>query len=127
MDRYYLCPVVGTGSEGNPFRAKVTDAKVKRVSAVIKSNSDGRPTFPWTIARVTSTDFSEVEAMDGVTRLGTKTTLNTALSISQKDTIDTALKEQGEKLEGDTTPRVLITRLIKRHYSHVDDVLEAFP
>ena len=129
MDRYYLCPIVGTGSEGNPFRAKVADApKVKRVSAAIKSNTDGKPTYPWTIARVDADDFTAVEAMEGVTRLGTKGTLDSALSLDQQQGIDQGLKEQGEKLEAkDTTPRALVTRLIQRHYAHVKDVLEAFP
>ena len=127
MDRYYLCPVIGRGTENEPFRAKVADANVKRVSAVIKSNSDGKPTFPWTIVRVDATNFSEVETMDGVTRLGTKTTLDTALSLAQKSAIKTKLRDVGEDLEGDTTPRTLITRLIKKHYAHVNDVGEAFP
>ena len=128
-DRYYLCPVVGTGSEGNPFRASISDAKkVKRVSAAIKSNANGKPTYSWTICRVDADNFTEIEAMEGVVRLGIKITLDSPISIGDKQEIKDKLNAVGEDLDiKDTTPRILITRLIKKHYSHVKDMLEAFP
>jgi hypothetical protein len=127
-DRYYLCPIIGTGSEGNPFRAKIADANVTRVSAAISSGSDGKPTKRWTVCRVTAASFTEVEVMEGVTRLGTKATLDSALSLGQKDAIGEKLRDVGEDLDAkDTTARSLVTRLIKKHYPHAKDVLEAFP
>jgi hypothetical protein len=128
-DRYYLCPIVGTGTEANPYRAKVADAsKVGSVSAAIKSNPDGKPTYRWTVARVEAVDFTAVEAMEGVTRLGSKSTMESPLTIGQKQELEDKLQEVGENLDAkDTTPRFLITRLIKRHYPHVVDVLQAFP
>jgi hypothetical protein len=128
MDRYYLCPIIGTGSEANPFRAKIADAAVKRVSAVIDTGIDGKPTRRWTVCRVTATDFSEVEAVEGVTRLGERAALSTRLSADEKERLKNNLRGVDEDLDAkDTTARALVTRLIKKHYPHVKDVLEAFP
>ena len=127
-DRYYICPIVGSGSGGNPFRAKVADALgVRRVSAVIKSGLDGKPVHRWTVARVDADDFSAVEAMTKVFRLGSKAQLAATLSPVQKQAIKTRLQEWGEDIAaGDVNLRDLILRLIRRHYAHVKDVLEAF-
>lgn len=128
-DRYYLCPIVGTGSEGNPFRAKVADAaKVKRVSAVIKGDLNGRPIHRWTVCRVGADDFSGAEVVAKVFRLGSRAQLAAALTPTQKQAIKQRLQEWGEDIDaGDVRLRDLLLRLIKRHYAHVKDVLEAFP
>jgi hypothetical protein len=127
-ERYYLAPIIGTGTENNPFRAAPADSKAKRVTAAIKSNPDGKPTYSWAVCRVEATSFTEVEAMEGVTRLGTKTTLGSPLSVGQQQAIKDKLQAVGEDLDAkDTTPRALVTRLVQKHYPHVKDVLEAFP
>jgi hypothetical protein len=128
-DRYYICPIIGSGSEANPFRAKVADAaNVQRVSSVIKSEMDGKPTHRWTLCRVAATDFSAVEAMTGVIHLGSRTKLAGVLTNAQKQAVKTKLQAWGEDIDaGDIRLRDLILRLIKRHYAHVEDVLEAFP
>jgi hypothetical protein len=129
MDRYYLCPIVGTGSEGNPFRAKVeVGTNVTRVSAAIKSDDDGKPVHRWTVCRVTATDFTEVEKVEGVTRLGERAALSDRLSADEKERLKNSLQDVDEDLDAkDLTSRALVTRLIKKHYPHVRDVLEAFP
>lgn len=128
-DRYYICIIVGTGTEANPYRAKVADGEnVIRASAVIKSNPDGTPARKWTIARVDATDFTDIEAMTKVFRLGSRAALNLILTDAQKQWLKTRLQQMGEDVElSDIRVKHLILRLIKKHYPRVVDVLQAFP
>ena len=52
MKRYYLSPVVGTGSIDDPFRAAVADYGQQSVAAIIPTGLDGRPVFPWALTIV---------------------------------------------------------------------------
>ncbi len=128
-DRYYVCPVIGTGTDNNPWRAAAGDAdNVTRASAVIPSAPDGSPLRKWTVCRINATDFTDVEAMRGVFRLGTRAQLSSTLTDEQKTTLRTNLREIDEDVElTDVRARDLILRLIRRHHDHVDDVLVAFP
>ncbi len=80
--RIYNVPIIGTGVEDDPYRAKVVDkASVFRVRAVIKSNEEpvfipdpddptqqqplfaerkGAPTFLWTVCFVQATGWGDV-------------------------------------------------------------------
>lgn len=49
MKRYYVCDVIGDGSDDSPYRAAVSDHRVSHV-AVIPVGPDGRPARPWCLA-----------------------------------------------------------------------------
>ena len=51
MKRYYLSPVVGTGTKTDPYRAALQKYGMGFV-AIIPSNVDGTPLFPWTFCMV---------------------------------------------------------------------------
>jgi len=128
-ERYYIARIVGQGTEGDPYRAKPGDAaNVQRVSACIATDEQGQPRFAWALCRVIATDFSAVEAMSGVFQLGSRADLDRALTSTQKAAIKVILQEWQENIGAtDIRVRDLITRLIRRHYPYVNDVLEAFP
>lgn len=66
MQRYYICPVVGTGTESDPQRPKVVDYSTPsvpfEVSATILTGPDGRAVKPWCLARVRGADLSAIDA-----------------------------------------------------------------
>lgn len=51
MKRYYLCDVIGDGSEENSYRPALADYGVNHV-AVIPTGPNGRPLFAWCLALV---------------------------------------------------------------------------
>jgi hypothetical protein len=48
--RFYLAPVVGSGTDLDPYRAKVPSGT--NYVTVIPSKPDGTPAFPWCVVRV---------------------------------------------------------------------------
>lgn len=64
--RYYICPVVGTGTGQDPQRPKVADYhKVSapiHYSAAIATGPTGLTVKPWCIARVEGVDLTAIEA-----------------------------------------------------------------
>ncbi len=60
MKRYAICPMIGDGTEDNPFRAKVP-AGLNHV-AVIPSNPGEPPRWPWALVEVSGSDLSALDA-----------------------------------------------------------------
>jgi hypothetical protein len=58
--RFYLCPVIGDGSDDNTYRPKLTG--LGEFSAMIPSNPDGTPKFSWTAVVVRATDWAALDA-----------------------------------------------------------------
>lgn len=128
MERYYLCPIIGRGTERDSYRAAVADVPgVQRVSAAIKSAPDGTPAMPWTLCRVIAPSLTAVEAVDGVTSMGSKTGGTAALSVAERAEMQDKLTAVGEDLKAaDTNLKTLRLRLVQRHYAHVASMKEAF-
>ena len=59
--RFYLCPVVGDGTYGNPYRPKVADYPVSW-SGVMPTNAAGKPTAAWALVRVAAANHVAVMA-----------------------------------------------------------------
>lgn len=59
--RWLLCPVIGAGTEDDPYRAKVQDYGVDH-SAVIPSLPDGTPRFGWCLVHASANDFAAILA-----------------------------------------------------------------
>ncbi len=60
MKRYAICPVIGSGAEDDPYRAKVPTS-MNHV-AVIPSHPDGTPRWPWALVEVAGADLSALDA-----------------------------------------------------------------
>lgn len=61
MRRYYISPIVGDGSESNPFRPKVANYGVPWVG-VQSTGPDGRPDRTWSLVLVNTTDHTALIA-----------------------------------------------------------------
>ena len=59
ITRIYQCPVIGSGTEDDPFRPSVADAGVSQWSSL----SDG-------LVSVTTDDHDAIAALPGVTLIG---------------------------------------------------------
>lgn len=93
MARYYLSPIIGTGTESNPYRPKIADYGVSW-ACVIQSNTAGHPAKAWCLVLVEAPDqtalradadlddFPEVLLDSALSRLSTpvRNRISTALS-----------------------------------------------
>ena len=61
MKRFYLCPVIGDGSEENPFRPAVAEYDVQW-SCAIASGEDGRPLQAMCVVEVGADDHAALQA-----------------------------------------------------------------
>jgi hypothetical protein len=52
MKRYYISPIIGDGTEENPFRPKVADHGVAWVGSIPSDPDTGHPLFAWTLVLV---------------------------------------------------------------------------
>lgn len=59
--RYYISRVVGDGTDGDPYRAKIADYGVAHV-AIIASGPDGHPSRPWALCLVNTTNHAPLVA-----------------------------------------------------------------
>ena len=100
MKRYYLCPVIGTGAKGDPFRAKISDLGHPH-SAVIPSDPvTGAPLFSWCLVIAGGADHTDIlsdatidavpdialDSKIGVLTLADRTALLGAMTIKPIDT-----------------------------------------
>src|SRR5512143_3876710 len=61
MKRYYLCKILGDGTENNPFRPAVAAHKCNWTAA-IPTGEDGKPLFPNCLALVAAVDHADILA-----------------------------------------------------------------
>lgn len=66
--RYYICPVVGTGTRADPYRTGASLHDVASAS-VIPSRADGAPAFPWCLTLVDAADHAPLLADVALTPL----------------------------------------------------------
>lgn len=91
--RYYLTPVVGQGTEEDPYRLRVADHGVDH-AAIIPTDAVGRPTRSWGLAPVDATDFTALN--DDATLAGLpQLALGTQLSTQQRRAAQSALDRFG--------------------------------
>lgn len=57
--RVYICPLVGTGTQQDPFRSKAMQYN-SVVTSTIPSKLDGTPAATWTLSMVRDTDFTGI-------------------------------------------------------------------
>jgi hypothetical protein len=113
--RWFLCPVIGTGAEGDYYRAKVADYGVAHV-AVIPSKPDGSPLLNWCIVKVAASDFTQLDAdadVDGWPNVSLDTTVS-QLPAPVRTRIRAALTKRGidtSDVTGATPLRAILKRI----------------
>lgn len=66
--RYYICDIIGDGTEDNPYRPAVADLGVAWVGD-IPTGPDGHPTSTWALVMVATQNHGPVRARQGVDAL----------------------------------------------------------
>ena len=101
--RWFLCPIVGTGGDKDPYRSRLRDLGITHVSH-IPSNPDGTPQFSWCICLASANDFTVVDAdvlIDGFPGVQLSDTLG-SFSAAVRDKVQTVLTNHGVNLTGIT-------------------------
>ncbi len=57
--RYYVCDIIGNGTEENPYRPAVADYGVSWVGS-IPTNEQGHPVFAWSLVLVASKEHASL-------------------------------------------------------------------
>jgi hypothetical protein len=65
--RYYITPIIGSGVEGDPYRAKVSEHSIRAHAVLIPTHPEGHPQYghpvhDWGLAIVDSDDHTSVLA-----------------------------------------------------------------
>lgn len=89
--RFYLAPIIGTGSHANPYKADVpTDV---RYAAIIPSAVDGSPKFAFALVIVCQTDHTVMAADARYDAFPVN--LDIALTAPQRSALQTRLTNRG--------------------------------
>ncbi len=65
--RMYICPVIGDGTEDNPFRPAIADLTPPvNWTATIPTGDDGRPLMAWCLAIVGTRNHQRVRAVRNI-------------------------------------------------------------
>lgn len=67
--RYYLCTIIGDGSEEEPFRPAVASLDVSWVSLDKPNPEGGPPLLPWALVLVATANHAACQAISGVDAL----------------------------------------------------------
>lgn len=62
MKRYYLSPIIGSGSEADPYRPKVADFGVSWAGVIPSDPVTGQPLRPWCLVQVEAPDHAALLA-----------------------------------------------------------------
>lgn len=122
MPRVYACPIIGTGTGDDSYRAKVIDLLPAGTptSACIATGADGIPTRNWTVVWVNAATYSAVDADTQCVRLD-----GAALDGLIPTAIQNKLIARGVATTDDLagkTLRQLLRWLVQRHYPYADEV-----
>lgn len=66
--RYYVCDVIGDGSEFDPYRAKIADMDVAW-SGITPTDETGTPTSTWALAIVETVNHARLSGTPGIDQL----------------------------------------------------------
>lgn len=119
--RWFIAPVIGTGTRADPYRAKVHDYGVPH-SAMIPSNADGTPKFAWCICIASATNFSAIDAdaaIDGFPEAALDRALG-SFSAAVRNRVQNFLTNRGVDLTGITLSSTLAD-LLDRVRDRLDD------
>lgn len=61
--RIYICPWVGSGTKGDPYRSKAADLMPGApMSSFFPSKLDGTPASPWVVSFIRASDFTAIDS-----------------------------------------------------------------
>lgn len=115
--RWFICPVIGTGTAADPWRAKAADLNVNHVS-VWPSKPDGSPALNWCLVKVSAADFTQLDAdaaVDGWPNASLDTTV-AQLPPAVRTRLAAALTKRGidtSAVTGSTPLRAILKRIGK--------------
>ena len=69
MKRYYLSPIIGSGSEADPYRPKIADFGVSWAGIIPSDPVTGQPVRSWCLAQVETPDHTVLLADADLTAL----------------------------------------------------------
>lgn len=93
--RWYISPIVGTGADDDPYRAKVgSAAQIKGHSAVIPTDVQGAPLFNFALVIVNADDHSLLIA-DSDNDVFPNRTLGDSLTSAERTLIKAVLNRRG--------------------------------
>lgn len=67
--RYYISPIIGDGSEFNPFRPKVADYGVSWAGSIPSDPNTGQPLSTWALVVVNAKNHAALLADDAINAL----------------------------------------------------------
>ena len=89
--RFYLCDIIGTGDEFDPYRVSVADYHVNYVALIPSNPSTGAPLFSWALTRVSAGNHSTLvhicDPMPDFPMDGKVAGINQATKATMKDRI----------------------------------------
>lgn len=95
MKRWYISQIVGTGTDTDPYRAKVGgSALIKGHSAIIPTGANGVPLYNWALVLVEAADHSLLMSDSGNEILPNKQ-LGAVFNSSERALIKAALSRWG--------------------------------
>ena len=107
--RWVISPIVGTGADDDPYRAKAADYGAH--AAIIPGNADGTPKFDWCLCYFDG-DVTAAEA-DADLTVFPALTLDHQITQTQRDWLRTRLSNRGLPYlwveTGDTVRHILVT------------------
>jgi len=94
--RYYVCKIIGDGTETNPYRPKVADYPVSWV-VVLGSNPDGSPKKAWALVLVNTVNHDPLLADNQIFGMPDATLDSTwgALNTPTRNQVTSALQAEG--------------------------------
>ena len=116
--RFYVCKVVGDGSEYNPYRPKVADYQVNW-AGMIQSNPDGTPKYGFAFVIAATIDHTQLLAdpqIKGIPELSLDATIST-LPKATRDAMLAVFDQEGIDRTGLTLQSTMrqVLRRIGRH------------
>ncbi len=64
--RYYICDVIGDGTDGNEYRPSVADIQGVNWVGSIPGDAQGRPLFPWALVLVATNNHAQLRDVAGI-------------------------------------------------------------
>jgi len=120
MKRYYLSPIIGSGTKADPFRAKAATFTAVNVASIIPSSPlTGAPLFPWALVVVQAANHAPLLADTTLTPLPDLSldAILSTLSASQRAALFAALDAKAidrQGLNNQSAYRAVIRR-VGRH------------
>lgn len=126
MRRYYLCPMIGSGTEESPYRPKIANFSNVNWTAIVSHNPDGTLKLPWAFVIVRAVDHTTILADSQIKALPDISLDLTVgdLSAAVRNAMNNALTNFGidtSPVKMSTTIRQVLRYLGRKHVADFDE------